>query len=57
MKEEPNFDVCTCDQMTDDDLHVCPYAQDVWNEHELPYEKCTLCTCCPYCEYQCALDI
>lgn len=51
------MDKCTCDKMTEDDIHPCPYAEDIGNEYELPWEEKSLCTCCPYCESQCAMDI
>jgi hypothetical protein len=50
-------DKCTCEQMSDNDAHPCPYALDVNDEYELPEDQWTLCTCCPECKYQCAMDI
>ena len=31
--------------------HLCPYKEEIGDDHE------TLCTCCPDCEYDCAMDI
>jgi len=31
--------------------HTCPYREDVNNDSE------TLCTCCPDCKHECAMDI
>jgi hypothetical protein len=50
------FDRCTCSEY-DYEEHTCPYAEDIYNEDELPYEERTKCNCCPYCETQCAHDI
>jgi len=41
---------CTCDKYTYEE-HTCPYAEDINGDSE------TLCTCCPYCEHQCCMDI
>jgi len=41
---------CTCDKHVYDE-HTCPYAEDISGDSE------TLCTCCPYCEHQCCMDI
>jgi hypothetical protein len=42
---------CTCNEMDPFDLHSCPFQEDVNNDPN--YE----CSCCPECEYQCAMDI
>lgn len=47
---------CTCNE-EDHEPHPCPYNQDVYNEAYLPEEEWILCTCCPECTYQCAMDI
>lgn len=47
---------CTCKE-EEIEPHSCPYALDVGNECELPEEEQTLCTCCGYCETNCAMDI
>jgi hypothetical protein len=41
---------CTCDKHHYDE-HTCPFAEEINDDSE------TLCNCCPYCEYQCAMDI
>jgi hypothetical protein len=44
---------CTCDEMGefDKDWHTCPYSEEINNDYE------TLCSCCSYCQSQCAWDI
>jgi len=49
--QKVDFHRCTCDEMSEDDLHSCPYAEDINGDSE------AFCACCPYCEYQCAMDI
>jgi len=41
---------CTCDER-EWEAHECPFAADVWNDHD------SECTCCPNCTDQCAADI
>jgi len=41
---------CTCDTESHDE-HTCPFSEDIHNDSE------TMCTCCEYCEDQCAQDI
>jgi len=41
---------CTCDKHTYEE-HTCPYAEDISLDSD------TLCTCCPYCEHKCCMDI
>lgn len=43
-------EVCTCDEMGPYDEHTCPFAEVIHGDYE------SLCTCCPECEYQCAMD-
>lgn len=43
--------VCTCNRK-DYELHSCPYQADIFNDDDPEY-----CSCCPYCEEQCAMDI
>jgi hypothetical protein len=43
---------CTCADMDPyTDEHTCPFAEEIHDDSE------SLCTCCPECEYQCAMDI
>lgn len=49
--KSPNVeDKCRCG---DDGIeaHTCPYAEEIGNDSE------TLCNCCDYCSYQCAMDV
>ncbi len=48
---EEIVDVCTCADHESDELHPCPYNEDINND------STPCCTCCPYCEYQCCMDI
>ena len=41
---------CRCGR-SNDELHICPGAADLYGDYE------TLCNCCEYCEYNCAMDI
>ena len=41
---------CTCNKYNYDE-HTCPFQEEVLDDYK------SLCTCCPYCEYQCAMDI
>lgn len=41
--------ICTC-HLKRYEAHTCPYAEEINNSLEE-------CSCCPYCEAQCALDI
>lgn len=34
-----------------DELHTCPFSEEIWNNHEAD------CNCCDDCSYQCAMDI
>ena len=40
---------CTCKEGHEE--HTCPYAEEIHGDSE------TLCTCCPYCESNCADEI
>lgn len=42
-------DHCTCHEEEHEE-HTCPFAEEI-------YGDCGTCTCCGYCEYQCAMDI
>lgn len=42
-------ETCTCES-EEHDSHMCPYAMELYDSEEE-------CTCCPYCEEQCAQDI
>jgi hypothetical protein len=44
-------ELCTCDQMDYGDEHTCPFSVEIYDDIEFT------CTCCPECEYQCAMDI
>jgi hypothetical protein len=46
-----NDEGCTCDDHKDDELHECPFAAEIHDDDS------PVCTCCPECTYQCALDI
>lgn len=48
---ENEADHCTCDECKGGEWHTCPFAEDIDGDDE------TLCTCCPVCEHQCAMDI
>ena len=41
---------CTCDKYHYNE-HTCPF------DEEINDDSGTLCNCCPYCKYQCAMDI
>ncbi len=41
---------CTCSRHTAI-AHACPYQGEINNDYEFE------CTCCAYCEHQCAMDI
>lgn len=41
---------CTCKEQCYEE-HPCPFAQEICDDHE------KRCNCCPYCTYQCAMDI
>ena len=41
---------CTCGEDTEVEEHTCPFAEEI-------HGSCETCTCCAYCEYQCAMDI
>jgi len=41
----------SCGQEGTDDLHSCPYAQELNNDDS------ALCNCCEYCTQECANDI
>ena len=45
------YEECRCHEMTEDDMHPCPYAQDIEDDNE------SLCNCCNSCTEDCALDI
>jgi hypothetical protein len=49
-----NHPECTCETETHDP-HPCPYAEEFKPPNEPVDEE--HCTCCPYCESQCAMDI
>lgn len=40
---------CTCNE-GGAELDICPFSEEVYDD---PAE----CMCCPYCRYQCAMDI
>ncbi len=40
---------CTCEKHNYDS-HTCPYGQEINDSDDE-------CTCCPYCEHQCCMDI
>ena len=41
---------CTCNKYHYED-HTCPFAEEINNDSE------SMCNCCPYCEYECAMNI
>lgn len=47
MRDDPN---CTCDEMGEEE-HSCPFQSDVNDD------PTDCCTCCPFCEGNCADDI
>lgn len=49
-------DRCTCG-IEEHQEHPCHYALEIGNEYDLPEDEWTVCSCCPYCENQCAMDI
>ena len=40
-----------CGKNDAEDLHTCPYAEEIGDDHE------TLCTCCSDCQHECVMDI
>lgn len=40
---------CTCDLRHSG--YTCPYREEIYDDYQ------SLCTCCEYCEEQCAWDI
>lgn len=48
--EEPAEEPCRCGAVGEE-LHTCPYAEDIGGDSE------SLCNCCADCQYQCAMDI
>lgn len=40
---------CTCDEEFEE--HTCPYQEDINGDYD------SLCTCCPCCQDNCAMDI
>ncbi len=42
--------LCRCGSQGED-LHTCPYSEDISGDYE------TLCNCCSECQYQCCQDI
>lgn len=49
--EEYFDEKCTCKDK-EHEPHTCPFSMEMSDG-----EDDSLCTCCPYCEEQCALDI
>lgn len=49
VKDEPKCERCQSAPAVEP--HPCPFAADVHDDSE------TLCTCCPACEHECAMDI
>ena len=48
----PSEEVCPlCDKAPAETAHLCPYAEDINDDHE------TLCRCCSNCTGDCADDI
>lgn len=43
--------VTRCDGQDHEEEHPCPFAMEINND------STSLCTCCRYCEEQCAMDI
>ena len=43
-------DKCTCSN--DLEYHSCPYDEEINDNHDQEN-----CNCCPYCTYECAMDI
>ena len=41
---------CTCHE-GNYEAHNCPFACEIYDDYD------TECTCCPYCEEQCFMDI
>lgn len=41
---------CKCGNPAED-LHTCPYSEDIYGDSE------TLCNCCDDCEHNCLMDI
>lgn len=48
-QDDKVLDRCTCGEQTHEE-HTCPFAEEIHSCNDL-------CNCCPYCEYQCAMDI
>jgi hypothetical protein len=52
-KESPKYGNehrCTCEEFQYEE-HTCPFSEEIYGDDK------TLCRCCPYCEYQCSMDI
>lgn len=50
IKEDNVEDICKCGNDADD-LHTCPYKEDINGDYE------SLCNCCSACRNECAKDI
>jgi hypothetical protein len=49
--EEQKFDTpCNCEGRTEE-MHPCPFQEEIWDQHE------DSCNCCDDCSYECMLDI
>lgn len=45
-------DTCNrCGGELAEELHTCPYAEEINDDHE------TLCNCCDECQHDCCMDI
>lgn len=48
MEPEPK---CKCGKPGTEELHPCPYAEEINDCHE------AACNCCAECEHQCGMDV
>lgn len=51
-KEEKSVVLCQkCEINPSQELHTCPFKEEIYDDHEF------LCDCCPECTYECRMDI
>lgn len=52
INEESAFKKCpSCEKNNANELHTCPFKEEINNDSE------TLCECCDDCTHECAMDI
>jgi len=50
-KEEKVKDRCKCGAFATEEIHSCPYNEDINNDDS------DCCYCCEGCQHECAMDI